>query len=276
MAQIAPASVLHLCSSLSARESVPQPNAEKPASVAGPGWPDQGQRGTLAHMVDPPASDPPAPDASALADARAALRRLATWVPVRSLARRHRHRVIAHLLALPREDRYLRFGFLASDEQIRRYALGIDFECDEVLGVFNRRLHLIALAHLAYDCHASAAGRKNMAEFGVSVLPQARGRGLGRRLFDAAALHARNRGIDTLLIHALSENAPMLRLVASAGATVERSGSESEAWLRLPPDTVSSQLEQLFERGLAEWDFSLKFQAQALSDLLDAARPSED
>ena len=46
-------------------------------------------------------------------------------------------------------------------------------------------------------------------------------------------LHARNRGVQTLFIHALSENTAMLRIARNAGATVERDGPESEAWLRL-------------------------------------------
>ena len=222
---------------------------------------------------------PPAPATSTdlaglaagpLAGARAALERLSTWVPIRSLGRRHRHRMIDHLLALEPRDRYLRFGYAPSDEQIRKYALGIDFTRDEVLGIFNRRLRLIAVAHLAYGLPPQGEPARTMAEFGVSVLPQSRGRGLGRRLFEAAALHARNRGIDTLFIHALSENRAMLRIAARAGALVERDGSESAAWLRLPPDTVGSQVEQALERHLGELDFQFKRQAQVLSTFVDS------
>ncbi|MGQ3053356.1 MAG: GNAT family N-acetyltransferase [Roseateles sp.] len=212
----------------------------------------------------------PVETASPLASARAALERLSTWVPIRSLARRHRRRIIDHLLALEAPDRYLRFGYPASDEQIRKYALSIDFGRDEVLGIFNRRLQLIAMAHLAFAQPVEGEPGRTMAEFGVSVLPRSRGRGLGRRLFDAAALHARNRGIDTLFIHALSENRPMLRIATAAGASVERDGSESAAWLRLPPNTVGSQVEQALNRHLGELDFQIKRQAQTLSDFVDS------
>jgi ribosomal protein S18 acetylase RimI-like enzyme len=218
----------------------------------------------------PPRPAAVAPVAGRLAAARAALERLSTWVPIRSLARRHRRRVVDHLLSLDDRDRYLRFGYAASDEQIRHYALSLDFARDEVLGIFNRRLQLIALAHLAYGLPLAGEPGRTMAEFGVSVLPQARGRGLGRRLFETAALHARNRGIDTLFIHALSENRPMLRIATAAGAIVERDGNESEAWLRLPPDTFGSQVEQALERHLGELDFQFKRQAQALSDFVDS------
>ncbi len=224
---------------------------------------------------DPKAPAPaPVPSAAAgpLASARAALERLSTWVPIRSLGRRHRRRIIDHLLALEPHDRYLRFGYPASDDQIRHYVNNIDFGRDEVLGVFNRRLQLVAQAHLAYGLPVDGGidePPRSMAEFGVSVLPQSRGRGLGRRLFDAAALHARNRGIDTLFIHALTENRPMLRIAAAAGATVERDGGETEAWLRLPPDTVGSQVEQALERHLGELDFQVKRQARVLGGIVD-------
>jgi GNAT superfamily N-acetyltransferase len=251
---------------------------KKPASTAAPtAAPPAAEAAAWAHELAAFGPDPtPSVDTTAaepggpLASARAALERLSTWVPIRSLARRHRHRIIDHLLALEPGDRHLRFGYSASDDQIRKYALSVDFKRDEVLGIFNRRLQLVALAHLAYGEPPLADPSRTMAEFGVSVLQQSRGRGLGRRLFDTAALHARNRGIDTLFIHALSENRPMLRIAAAAGALVERDGSESAAWLRLPPDTVGSQVEQAFERHLGELDFQLKRQARVLSGFVDS------
>ena len=192
------------------------------------------------------------------------------WVPIRSLTRRHRGRVIEHLQGLDENDRYLRFGYPATDEQIRRYVLSVDFDRDEVFGVFDRRLQLIAVAHLAYTPPAQLAGRPAMVEFGVSVSKRSRGRGYGARLFDHAVMRARNRGIDTLFIHALSENQAMLSIARKAGATVEREGSESQAWLKLPPDTVVSQLNQLIEEHAAEMNYRLKQNVRRL-DALRAA-----
>ena len=109
---------------------------------------------------------------------------LSTWAPIRTLGDQHRERVARHLLELDDADRTLRFGHLASDERVRQYAAQIDFQGDEVFGVFDRRLHLVGMAHLAF-----AAGR-DTAEFGVSVHPRQRGRGLGMRLFEHAVIHA--------------------------------------------------------------------------------------
>lgn len=189
------------------------------------------------------------------------------WVPTRSLGARHRDRIVAHLLGLDEADRYLRFGYPASDAQIVRYVDTLDFDRDEVFGIFNRRLELIALAHLALGDAPPADGAT--AEFGVSVVRKARGRGFGARLFEHAVLHARNRGVQTLQIHALSENAAMLKIARNAGATIERSGPESDAWLRLPPDTVASHMEQLMGDQAAEMDYQFKLQARHMNRLLD-------
>ena len=189
------------------------------------------------------------------------------WIPIRSLAERHRPRVLAHLLELSPQDRYLRFGYAASDGQIGRYVDLLDFRRDEVFGIFNRRLELIAMAHLAYL--ADSPSERHMAEFGVSVSPHARGRGYGARLFEHAVLHARNRHVDTMIIHALSENTAMLRIARNAGATVLREGSESEARLKLPLESFASHVEELVEVQAAELDYQLKSNAQRMDAFFD-------
>jgi GNAT superfamily N-acetyltransferase len=186
-------------------------------------------------------------------------------VPIRSLGPRHRERIATHLLALDASDRYLRFGYAASDEQIQRYADGLNFERDDIYGIYNRKLQLIAMAHLAVS---DDPAQSKQAEFGVSVLKQARGRGYGARLFDRAVMHARNEGRDTLLIHALSENTTMLNIARNAGATVERSGSESDACLKLPAATLATRLTEMVEEQMAEVDYGFKQQAKHFQDLV--------
>lgn len=219
----------------------------------------------MAQTAPPPTARPPVTPGGAPASAPTADSTAFRWIPIRSLAQRHRAKVLAHLLALVPEDRYLRFGYAANDAQIRRYVDLLDFDRDEVFGVFNRKLELIAMAHLAYL--PDSAQTRHAAEFGVSVLPKARGRGYGARLFDHAVLHARNRHVDTMIIHALSENAAMLKIARNAGATVERDGGESEARLRLPAETFGSVLEELVENQAGELDYQLKSHAQRMDGL---------
>ena len=181
-------------------------------------------------------------------------------VPIRSLGASQRDQISAHLLALDERDRYLRFGYAARDEQIERYVQGLDFERDDIYAVFNRRLDLIALAHLAFAGHENDCD--SCAEFGVSVACHARGRGYATRLFERAAMHARNRGVQLLFIHALSENMAMLRIARKAGAVLKRTGSETDAYLWLPPATADSQLRELLHATFADTDFHLKAQAE--------------
>lgn len=192
------------------------------------------------------------------------------WVPIRSLSPRHRERIAAHLLSLGASDRYLRFGYLATDAQISKYVDMLDFEQDEVFGIFSRRLELIAMAHLAHSVVAPEKKTLAVSEFGVSVLPAVRNRGFGRRLFEHAMLHARNRGVGTLLVYALSENTAMLKIARRAGAIVVREGSESDARLQLPPDTFGSHIDELLEQRAAEIDYRLKVRARQVGGFLSA------
>jgi GNAT superfamily N-acetyltransferase len=192
------------------------------------------------------------------------------WVPVRSLGPRHRERIAAHLLALDPNDRYLRFGNPAPDAQICKYVDMLDFEHDEVFGIFNRRLELVAMAHLAHPTDPADSGEAAMSEFGVTVLRSARGRGFGKRLFEHAVLHARNRGVRLLFIHALSENAVMLKIARNAGATLHREGAESDAVLALPEDSIASHVGQLVEDQAAEFDYQLKRRARQVGSVIDA------
>ena len=195
--------------------------------------------------------------------------RTSVVVPIRSLAERHRERILAHLLALEPHDRYLRFGYAASDEQIRRYVDQLDFDRDVIFGIFNRRLELIAMAHVAF---IHSPGAPPGAEFGVSVSKKARGRGFGSRLFDRAVMHARNEGVELMFIHALSENTAMIRIARNAGATLERAGGETEAYLRLPAATLDTRVSELLEEQLGQTDYRLKVQARKFLDFLSSVQ----
>jgi GNAT superfamily N-acetyltransferase len=190
----------------------------------------------------------------------------APWFPIRQLHERHRTRVLNHLLGLGEADRRLRFGHTAGDEQIRQYVQRLDFERDELFGVFDSRLRLVAMAHLALD--------QGSAEFGVSVSERQRGRGIGARLFEHAVTHARNQGSRELTIYLARENHAMLHIVQKAGARVRFEGSDAVAVLAVPPQTLGSQLSALIEDRAAEIDYRWKMQVLRLDRLLSPLRQS--
>lgn len=188
-----------------------------------------------------------------------------SWIPIRKLSPRHRPKILQHLTRLSPQDRYLRFGYPANDAHIGRYVSELNFVRDEIYGVFNRRLELVAMAHLAFSIDPQWS---TCAEFGVSVLLPSRGQGLGAKLFEHAVVHARNEGVHMLFIHALSENSAMLRIARHAGARVERDGSESEAYLLLPVADLDSRVNQLVNEHLSEVDYQWKAKAKQFREIL--------
>ncbi len=189
-------------------------------------------------------------------------------LPIRALGENHRRRIARHLLDLDPRDRYLRFGISASDEQIQRYVESLNFDRDEIFGIYNRNLRLIAMAHLAYPVNEGVSA---CAEFGVSVDNSSRGRGFGVRLFDRAVMHARNNGVSRIFIHALTENAAMLKIARDAGAVIEQDGAESEAHLSLEPATFDTRLTELLDEQMAQADYRFKMQIKQFRDIIGAA-----
>ena len=180
-------------------------------------------------------------------------------VPIVPLCNEHLPKITKHLMALSSHDRYLRFGYTATDDHIERYIASLNFERDEIYGIFNRNLDIIGMAHLALT---REHGRDACAEFGVSVMSHVRGRGYGARLFERAVIHARNEKIYQMYIHALSENAPMIRIARKSGATIERDGAETEAYLRLPKRDLDSRLTEIVVDQFAKTNYSIKEDAK--------------
>lgn len=191
-------------------------------------------------------------------------------IPIKQLGERDRNRVLRHFLALGERDRLLRFGNKLGDEQVAAYVERLDFRRDTVYGVYNRLFRLVGVAHLAFAPRqqGSAATDKEMiAEFGVSVLEQARGKGIGSRLFERAAIHCRNNDVDTLYMHYLTANKAIMHIAKKAGMEVHREHGESEAYLRLLPPSPGSVLKEALEEQIAYFDYAMKAQARAAKKL---------
>jgi len=71
-----------------------------------------------------------------------------------------------------------------------------------------------------------------------------------------------------MLIHALSENAAMLNIARKAGARIERIGSESEAFLKLPLANLDSRMTEMVEEQMAQTDYHFKVQAKKFRDFV--------
>lgn len=172
-----------------------------------------------------------------------------------------------HVHALNERDRYMRFGFQATDDQIDDYLNKIDFNRDDVFGVLDNDLNVVGVAHLAYGAENSSP---RMAEFGVSVSAEARGQGLGGQLFAYAAQRARRRGIDQMFIHTLSKNVAMIKIVKKAGAEIFRDGGEIDAYLNLltePQVHMWMDMQAAAQDHAARMDYGIKVGLKFLKDM---------
>lgn len=177
-------------------------------------------------------------------------------VPVRELHAGHRAEILGHLLLLNDEDRRLRFGTQTPDEVIEHYVEHLDFNKGSVFGSFDAQLNLIGMAHLAYL--PKIKGRTRTAEFGVSVLPSGRGQGIGTALLARAAVHSRNTLVESLFVHCLANNRPMMHLAQKAGMIVEYAHGDADAYLKLPPANPRTMIEEAANEQWADFDYALK------------------
>ena len=161
------------------------------------------------------------------------------------LGRQDRGALESHFISLDGEDRRLRFGSGISDDGIRAYVARIDLERDGLFAVQDDDLRLVAVVHIALGAEP--------AEMGLSVLDGWRGQGLGDALLGRAVTFLRNRGVRSVFMQCLAENAAVVHLARSNGMRLVHSGRESDAHLELEPATVDSYVSEWLDdqRGLA-------------------------
>lgn len=190
-------------------------------------------------------------------------------VRVKELSERDRRRLLMHFLALDNSDRLLRFGSVLPDELITKYVQRLDFNRDAVFGVYDDNLALAGVGHLAFapreavPAVTNATLKSRVAEFGLSVASWARGRGIGSRLFERAAIHCRNEDVDTLYMHCLASNRTMIHIAKKAGMEIHRSYGEADAYLTLPPASPRTVLREAMEEQVAQFDYTVKANTKA-------------
>lgn len=190
-------------------------------------------------------------------------------IRVKELSERDRRRLLMHFLALEDSDRLLRFGSVLPDVLVTRYVQRLDFNRDAVFGVFDAELALAGVGHLAFvPCDtkpvaAEATGKERVAELGVSVASAARGKGVGSKLFERAAIHCRNEDIDTLTMHCLASNQTMTHIARKAGMEISRTHGEADAYLKLVPANPASMLQEAIDEQVASLDYAIRSNTRA-------------
>ena len=181
---------------------------------------------------------------------------------VHLLSERHREALLAHFLQLGPEDRHLRFGTSIGDAGIGVYVDSLDFTESDVFGVFDEHLQVVGAVHLA--CAADEA------ELGLSVLKDARGKGIGNSVFGRATVHLSNRFVRRVYMHCLRENQAVIHIAVKNGMRVALDGSEADAWLELPNASPGSVTAEWMASRLALLDYRQKIGAQSTRKMLEA------
>ncbi|MFZ6746233.1 GNAT family N-acetyltransferase [Undibacterium sp. JH2W] len=190
---------------------------------------------------------------------------------VKELSEKDRHRILKHFLGLEESDRLLRFGTYLPDTLIEKYVEGIDFSRDKVFGVISHRFNIVGVGHLAYAPRSEDDEHTNkdkVAEFGVSVSGNARGKGIGSKLFERGAIHCRNDDVDTLYMHCLSSNQTMIHIAKKAGMEIHRAYGEADAYLKILPANAASILKEAMQEQVATIDYTIKANARAAAKWL--------
>lgn len=137
----------------------------------------------------------------------------------------------AHLKGLSETDRYTRFCYNVKDENIDRFILSILYTADDH-HLFTATLgdKLVGFGHLARE--------NNDWELAVSVDGACQGQGVADRLIDFMIEWGTTRGVHSVFMHCITQNAKIQHLARKHGLRmVERDGSEVTSKVDLPPPT---------------------------------------
>lgn len=148
--------------------------------------------------------------------------------------------IIGHITALSKEDRYLRFGHSASDENIVEYVnktINKLFDQNNYWwGIYDEK-KLVATIHVA--------AIDTVAEFAFTTDADYRGHKLGQLLFMRGIQFVTEFQIDRIYLVCLSQNLVMRHIAKKFGLTVMTHGSDSEASVLVEYPVPISKLHEI-------------------------------
>jgi hypothetical protein len=180
--------------------------------------------------------------------------------------RRDFNQLARHFLALGQVDRFLRFGWSATDVEIVAYLEGLFISGDSVFAVVEPNRNFSGVLHF----ESMGCGMN----LGLSVSSWARNLGIGTHLLQRAHLLAGARGLKTLFVRNLNLNLALQRLALRLGMNIACAPDASSAGLEVPATGNGATLHLAGKITLA--DDSLRAQwngAPGDVSLLDLPQP---
>jgi GNAT superfamily N-acetyltransferase len=167
-----------------------------------------------------------------------------------------------HLKKLGADDRVLRFSRAVDDDWIDDFVerVGDDRE-SVIIGHYDADLGLDGALCVAL---LDRAGQR-VADTGLSVLPEARHRGIGFHLLEHGLLWARNHGARRFVSMFVARNEIMYKMAQRHGMELGPSEEGMEGHIDVAPQTLASVSRELIDEQIAEWDYRLKAHRAAFS-----------
>ena len=149
-------------------------------------------------------------------------------------------------------DRYLRFGYSATDDNVQDYLTKSFYH----FGIVNMWFIVEKDDKVVASVHVSIDG--DVSEMGFTVSPNYRGQGLGQELFIRGSTWAMMKGAKTLYTQCLSENQVMQHIAKKNGMTVVTVGyGEKEATVKATKGTIRAYYDDRMFDSLAFVDMAI-------------------
>ena len=167
-----------------------------------------------------------------------------------------------HLKRLSRQDRMLRFSRIVDDDWIEKFATGLAGDPSTIiLGHFDRSLRLDGAIQI------SLVDREGVryADFGLSVLEEARHRGIGHHLFERGLLWAQTNGAVRIWSFCSANNVEVHHLGKRHAISTSLLNGSFEAVLGASPLTIRTLANDILAEFTGEWDYETKAHRVAFS-----------
>ena len=155
----------------------------------------------------------------------------------------HGPQIIQHIISLPVDDLYLRFGYNVKHEQVASY-VARSLEANEAnshqqnfwYGIFDDQ-KLIATIHIAMG--------DDIAEFAFTTDTEYRGQKIGQLLFARGYQLVTEFQITRIYMVCLTQNGPMKHIAKKFGMSVMTQGTDSEASINISYPVPLSRLNEV-------------------------------
>jgi GNAT superfamily N-acetyltransferase len=166
-----------------------------------------------------------------------------------------------HLKNLSETDRYTRFCYNIKNENIDSFILSILYNFDDHhLFTATRDNKIMGFGHLARE--------GDDWELAVSVDSDCQGQGVADRLIDFMIDWGKTRGVHSVFMHCITQNAKIQHLARKHGLRmVERDGAEVTSKVDLPPPTTMDYTADFLREQRELLEQMTEIQRQLLANL---------